>query len=183
MKKLLFLVLFFVFSLSMKAQITWNITAGAGFSQIFMDNKNLGTQLAWTAGVMIEHPIYRNNLLIMTAICYTHKGSSYSDPENVEYNLADIDYVQIPVILAKRFNLKHINILIKGGGYGAYAINNGKNVAVTDKIDGGWLAGLDIEYRKYVIGAEYQQSCLSLKDTNDKGAYNSAVYFTLGYRF
>lgn len=166
-----------------RAQIAWNVRAGAGFSTLIVNSHHMGSQLAWKAGLGMEYALWRNNILVMGAAEYAHKGSQCKDASGNIYKLADAHYMQVPVMMAGRYNLKNVNYTIKGGVYAAYAFANSKDAVTTDRMDGGYVLSLDIEYLHWVLGVDYQRGLKKLIDDEYYKVYNSALYFNIGYRF
>ena len=133
---------------------------------------------------------------------------SYSYSDNEKLNLT---YLQIPVLAAYRLNLSNDwNMTIKAGLYFAYALSGKLKIKGTvngdrfsekidifdeedmdedgktaDRFDVGIDLGVDFEYHRFVIGAEFERGFMNFFPKGDGYAkvYNQAFYVTVGYKF
>lgn len=204
-----------VLTLSASAQITWNAKLGAGFSScISSGDANLKSHFVGKAGVGIEYPLTAN-LSLMPSFEFAMKGAKEHEEEGSSWNYdaeLNLNYLQVPIVAAYRINLSEDwNMTLKTGPYFAFALSgkmeidaveNGKkysesinifsssdlekdNMKPGSRFDVGIDVGIDFEYHRFVIGAEYERGFVnSFPDGEDVAkVYNQAFYVTLGYKF
>ncbi len=205
MKKLLSVLLLLAATITASAQITWNAKAGLGMSSLMGDG-DVDSKIVGKIGVGIEKPI-SPNWSLMPSLEFALKGAKYGEAgysENVS-----LYYVQIPVLAAYRFHLTgKWNLCLKAGPYFAYGIagdssyeEDGKGSGSDDvfgveigakRFEMGLDFGVDFEYGKWVVGAEYEYGITPLidfpEDFDEYGSYeyklkNQAFYVTVGYKF
>ena len=213
MKKLLCLLVVAMFAITASAQITWNTKAGFGISSCLYsdgDNEDGKTHFVGKLGVGMEYPL-TSNFSLMPSAEFALKGAKwgYKDDSFKYDETIDIYYFQIPVLGAYRFNLTdRLNLVAKAGPYFAFGFagkakfsesysegsfsdnysgsenlfkNGGKRFEV------GLDFGVDLEFKRFVVGAEYEFGLTPLFKEEDKGdswsVKNSAIYVTVGYKF
>lgn len=215
MKKLLCILVVGIFAMTASAQITWNAKAGFGISKCLYsdgDNEDGKTHFVGKLGVGMEYPL-TSNFSLMPSAEFALKGAKWGEKfEGWTYEeTIDIYYFQIPVLGAYRFNLTdRLNLVAKAGPYFAYGFagkaklsesfgsgshnedysesenlfkNGGKRFEV------GLDFGVDLEFKRFVVGAEYEFGLTPLyKEKSEKAdeSYsikNSAIYVTVGYKF
>lgn len=144
---------------------------------------------------------------IETGLFYSMLGGQ--DKENDHYEhykvTANPSYLQIPVTAIYKFNLPAgFSIYPSVGVYGGYGlsgkIKTGGTIGSIDilpgtidyfdvfarKFDFGATAGLNIGYRKFVLGTAYDRGLIRVnkdKIPYDDNAFNSNFRITLGYIF
>lgn len=195
MRKTIILAMFALVSLVAKAQVTWNFKAGFGFSQCLgmNDEGKSSGKFVWKIGMGAEIPL-TGDLMLMPSFEYANKGAKWkldNDKETIS-----MDYLQIPALIAYRIPIKASNITFKVGPYFAYAIygkaasTKYEDLSGSDffnegakRFDLGIDLGVDWEYHKFVVGVEYERGFTKMIDSEDLNIYNSAVYFTVGYKF
>ena len=192
------------------AQITWNVKAGAGLATARGDIENASGKLGWKIGVGLEKPL-SSDWLIMPSFEFKQKGTQVSSYDD-EYSKVTFSYLQLPILAAYRIRLSDdINLTLKAGPYMAYALsgkeifeysygnnNSGKEEydlfgtdGVGQRFDVGLLLGADVEYQRFVLGAEFEYGLLpaakyEYEDEYESvsfKAYNISFYITLGYKF
>lgn len=180
------------------AQLTWNVKAGAGWAMLrtpsWLDDYQ--GKLGWKIGVGVEKPLSAN-WLIMPSLEFKQKGSFYSCEEFVE--TVELSYLQLPVLGTYRTRLGGmVNMTLKLGPYLAYMLSGKGKYKYTEgqeiefdefyannggrRFDIGLLLGVDFEYRRFVLGTEFEYGflpCIS----NGGDWYNMALYATFGYKF
>lgn len=195
------------------AQITWNVKAGAGLATARGDVENASGKLGWKIGVGLEKPL-SSDWLIMPSFEFKQKGTqmSFSDEDESEKSKVTFSYLQLPILAAYRIRLSdEINLTAKAGPYVAYALSgketyeysgsygSGKEEydlfdseeGVGQRFDAGLLLGVDVEYQRFVLGAEFEYGLLpaakyEFEDQYESvsfKAYNTSFYITLGYKF
>lgn len=211
MRKVLLIALVAMGTICAKAQITWNVKAGAGLSFItgLDDEGERKGKAVWKAGVGAEIPV-TGNFMVMPSLEFAQKGmnweitedlsgTTYQDKDNVTIN-----YLQIPVLGAYRINLGTVNMTLKLGPYFAYGLSgNTKSESIYGnqyennkydlfdeenggkRFDLGGIVGMDFEWRRIVLGLEYERGFTPLiKDKiDDIKCYNSSLFITIGYKF
>ncbi len=190
MKKLFCLICMGLFIATASAQITWNAKGGLGLAKCIGEGET-GNKFVAKAGVGIEKPL-NANWSLMPSLELAWKG--YDIDEEGYSETADMFYVQIPVLAAYRMNLNdNWNLALKAGPYIAYGIFGNVSVSgygesesidvfdVAERLDIGLDFGVDFEYHRYVIGAEYEFGLTSISKEGD--VKTSAFYVTVGYKF
>lgn len=175
MKRISLLLVTVLVCMISSAQVTWNVKAGAGFSSVRGDYvDNVTSKFGWKIGVGVEKPISAN-WLIMPSLEYKEKGTRYDG--GASYYDIDYHFLQLPILGAYRIHLSdEINMTLKGGPYFAYELGG------EGQWDAGLLLGVDFEYHRFVLGAEYEYGMLSCEDVEGE-VYNYGLYVTLGYKF
>ncbi|MBR4065715.1 MAG: porin family protein [Bacteroidaceae bacterium] len=190
MKKLFCLICMGLFIATASAQITWNAKGGLGFANCIGDYETNGKFVA-KAGVGIEKA-FSPNWSLMPSLELAWKGYDVDDYEYSE--TADMFYLQIPVLAAYRLNLNDSwNLVLKAGPYIACGLFGNISASFegtnesddifdyAERLDVGLDFGVDFEYHRYVIGAEYEFGLTSLSKEGD--VHTSAFYVTVGYKF
>ncbi|MBQ9231438.1 MAG: PorT family protein [Prevotella sp.] len=191
MKRILSLVCVMMLTIAASAQITWNAKGGLGVATLWgSDNEGSKTHIVAKAGVGIEYPL-SSNLSLMPSLEFAWKGCKLRYGDELDGTL-DLYYLQVPVVLAYRFNVADAwNITVKAGPYVAYAISDHfkyesawgseSGSADAEKFDAGIDAGIDFEYHRFVFGVEAEMGFLKL--TSDADIKNLAFYGTIGWKF
>lgn len=196
----LFLVAFI--SLSAASQITYNAKIGAGFSNVYGgDYVEYSSKFVGKIGFGIEKPL-SSNFSFMPSIEVALKGTKSSEEFFGEKEELDVNlwYIQMPLLVTYRINLTDSwNSVLKVGPYLAYGFSGkvkdnysvGGEMEKDDydffsdengnRFDAGLVFGLDFEYHRYVIGAEYELGLTKLQ--KNFGEKMGAFYITLGYKF
>jgi len=176
-------VLLFLFSvLSVHSQLSWNAKAGMNLSNV-TDWDDVDMKLGYQFGVGMDY--YFNDhwgiqpSLMLISKGYKDKGD-YSYPSDwegdVEYksykSTENRVYLEMPVMLAYRFNVAdNMKLVLNGGGYISYGIAGKYNKTYTfvdgsgfedkadtfsgdkEKFDTGVGAGITFEYKsRYTVG-------------------------------
>ena len=213
MKKISLLFVMLFACMAMSAQITWNVKAGAGIATVTGLNSNgeTLTKVGWKIGIGIEKPLSAN-WLIMPTLEFKQKGCGWkgSEPDYwIEENF-NIPYVQLPVLAAYRLRLNdEMNLTLKAGPYFAYALSakckykeywNGEidegeydlfdsseidEDISTSRFDCGLAFGADVEYHRFVVGAEVEYGLTPVVKNNYENMKirNISAYITVGYKF
>lgn len=184
MKRILSLVCVMMLAIAASAQITWNAKGGLGVATMWGSGNEISkTHIVAKAGVGIEYPL-SSNLSLMPSLEFAWKGCKL-----FETGTLDLYYLQVPVVLAYRFNVADAwNITVKAGPYVAYAISDHYKFDSGDsgsigakKFDAGLDAGIDFEYHRFVFGVEAEMGFLKL--TSVDYIKNLAFYGTIGWKF
>lgn len=209
MKKVFLFALIMAMSMTVSAQITWNVKAGGGLSICTggSDELDMKGKFVGKIGVGIEKPL-STNFSLMPSLELAFKGTKcsaegyyydYYDENYYQYSLDETLsplYIQIPVLGAYRFNLNQDwNLTVKAGPYVAYGISGNYSNSEGDdyglfsdldanRFDVGVDIGVDFEYRRFVFGLEFERGFISLvADDGDIDICNQAAYVTIGYKF
>ena len=207
MKKILCFLVVAMFAITASAQITWNAKAGFGISSCILSDGGEGSKPHFVGkiGVGMEYP-FSANFSLMPSAEFAYKGAKFSYNESdkgIGYSskeTIDIFYFQIPVLAAYRFNLTdRLNLVAKAGPYFAFGLGGSVNFSdsesykakagvFSDEIGGkrfevGLDFGVDLEFRRFVVGAEYEFGLTPLVKEEGASAKNSAFYVTVGYKF
>lgn len=204
MKKLIAILCVLFATMTVNAQVTWNLKGGVGFASC---TSNVGSsKLKFVAkfGGGLETPITQS-LSFMPSLEVAWKGGKYDIYDgSATYDLV---YLQVPAVLAYRFNVSdRLNITAKAGPYFAFALSgnmkekfsyggiqydynvniykeNGQSITKAAKrADVGIDVGLDFELHRFVLGLEYEIGFISMAP-NDTNLKNQAFYLTIGYKF
>lgn len=203
MKRLVLLVCVAMLTIAASAQITWNVKAGGGVATMWGGDLNkVKPHFVAKIGIGIEKPL-SSNLSLMPSLEVAWKGVKdetdfYNKEERFDatytYNFL---YIQVPILVAYRFNLNSDwNLTLKGGPYAAYAVYNNYNLSLSNergsgsqnftkdikKFDAGLDIGIDVEYHRFVFGVEGEIGFLSIYGS-DSSVNNLAFYGTIGYKF
>ena len=183
------------------AQITWNVKAGGGLANLRGDDLgDASGKFGWKIGVGLEKPL-SENWLIMPSLEFKQKGTKIEYEWGDEKVTASMAYLQLPILGAYRTRLSDdINMTLKAGPYLALALSSKlkgvykmddvveeANIDLFDegigkRFDAGLLLGVDFEYHRFVVGAEFEYGLLPCIKDNSK-AFNTSIYVTLGYKF
>jgi hypothetical protein len=206
MKRLLSLVCVSMLAIAASAQITWNVKAGGGAATMWGGDLNKPKpHFVAKLGVGIEKPL-SSNLSLMPSLEVAWKGVKnslediYYESTKIELDeTADLLYIQIPILLAYRFNLNNNwNLTLKGGPYAAYSVYDHYTISASSeygsakegssnsldikKFDAGIDVGIDMEYHRFVFGVEGEMGFLSMFGSKSS-VKNLAFYATIGYKF
>lgn len=207
MKKLLSFVLFAMFAITASAQITWNVKAGFGVSSCIGDAEGSKAHFVGKIGAGMEYAI-SSNFSLMPSAEFALKGAKWGEDDD-EYGsfkeTLDLYYFQIPVLAAYRFNLTDkLNLVAKAGPYFAFGFagkdkysesfgdSDGEKGGNDDvfgseigakRFEMGLDFGVDLEFKRFVVGAEYEFGLTPLVKEEDWKLRNSAFYVTVGYKF
>lgn len=211
MKKLLSLLVFALFAITASAQITWNAKVGGGISTcIYSEGADWDNKIhpVGKIGVGMEYPL-SSNFSLMPSAEIAYKGAKWGYDhsfviEDIPFEghlrtVIDIFYFQIPVLGAYRFNLSdHMNLVAKAGPYFAFGFaGNVKNSEDSFNVSNGVFSeevggkrfevgldfGIDFEFKRYVVGAEYEFGLTPIVKEYGESVRNSAIYVTVGYKF
>lgn len=207
MKKLLCLLVVAMFAITGSAQITWNAKAGVGISSCIMtDTGGEGSKMHFVGklGVGMEYP-FTSNFSLMPSAEFALKGAKWKVVEDdwSSDERVDIYYFQIPVLGAYRFNLTdRLNLVLKAGPYFAFGFAGnvkesfsgyGESESISagvfsnevggKRFDVGIDGGFDFEFKRFVVGFEYEYGITPLISEDKETAHNSAFYVTVGYKF
>lgn len=183
-----------------------NVSSLGGYEYIFShEDAELENKLGLYTGVFTQ--IYLTPKLgIETGLFYTQLGGK--DKENdydEQYEVtANPSYLQLPVSILYRFELPgKLTLYPSLGVYGGYGLS-GKiktrgSVGATHvdadmdyfddfarRFDFGGTVGLNLEYRKILLGVGYDRSFIRVNEEKvryDDDAYNSNFRVTVGYIF
>ena len=194
MKKILSLAAMLMLTMTVFAQVTWNVKGGIGVSA-FYGTDGLKSHMVGKAGVGIEYPLSAN-FSLMPSVEVAIKGCEfdkdiYGVANNGNVEVLDITYLQIPVLGAYRINLNNSwNIALKAGPYFAYGIEGKLKESDVDlykdtnakRFDVGADIGVDFEYHRFVFGAEFELGFANMSSSNSD-IKNEAFYLTVGYKF
>lgn len=188
------------------SKIMWNIKAGLGLANFRGDADDTSMKLGWKIGVGMEIPL-AGNWLLMPSLEYKQKGYKLTEEEDYGYKDEEkvtMHYLQLPIMVGYRVGFNdNMGMTLKAGPYLAYALKGkGKYESIYDGItekesynffdewdatrfDCGISVGVDFEYKRFVIGAEADFGFVDLlkKDESDMKLYNTAVFFSVGYKF
>jgi len=212
MKKVLFiLALSILFGSASIAQVKFGVTAGFNAANLVVDDKDNDVfntnRLGFLGGLIADFSITKN-FSVIPELLYIQKGAGISAKDDDRNKLditMNLDYIQIPVNLAYKFNIgRSSNISIFAGPYFGYAISanwkgetivDGEKEKKTEKIDLGKgedeLNPLDIGF---VIGLGFQHGPGFLKlqvisgstNLNNFDSYtmtNGGIAISAGYYF
>lgn len=201
------MVLGLMLSAAATAQVTWNVKGGVGIAANITDaDVNTKNKMVAKFGIGAEKQ-FSPDLSLMPSLEFATKGGRYGLKNIDGEEELTLYYLQLPVLLAYRFNAAdYLNITAKAGPYLAYALSgrlrHGYNYAgnyyeskidifdrnlsgitkTAKRFDVGLDAGVDFEMRRFVLGLEYEVGLMSMAP-NDRTIDNQAVYLTIGYKF
>lgn len=187
------------------SKIMWNVKAGFGLANFRGDVEDNSMKPSWKIGIGMEIPL-AGNWLLMPSIEYKQKGCKTSDEDSYgkEEEKITLHYLQIPIMLGYKLNFNdEMGLTFKAGPYLAYALKGkGKyeyqykeeieknSYDFFDDMDGtrfdcGLSFGADFEYKRFVIGAEADFGFINIvkDDIDDYELHNTAVFFSVGYKF
>jgi opacity protein-like surface antigen len=176
MKKIIFLFLLLLFSLS-NTYAQFGIRAGVNMANEIRSFKNVQDNFksdnltAFHIGIVLQAPFKKSGFATEFALLYTQKGSfyEYGEDGNNQQKYNELNYVELPINL--RFMIPAntaFNVYGTVGIYGAYMFNgrtideatqDAKKIAFTrsaDRVDYGLSAGAGVRlFRKIQIGATW----------------------------
>ena len=148
-KKIIVTVLLLFLALNGYSQVSWNVKAGMNVSRI-TNFGDLGLKPGYQFGVgmdyfFTDHWGIQPSLMIISK-GYKDKGDYYAGyieeygyyMPNAFYNhTINRIYVEMPIMLAYRFNVSHtVKLVLNGGGYVSYGIGGKEKFNVTLFEDG-----------------------------------------------
>lgn len=197
MKRILLITISALFAANSFAQTLVNVRLGYGTMQYTGDEMTARSN--YYAGVGVEFPIW-HRLMLQTSFASTLKGGgNIRWGKNGEYE-GDISehHLLLSSMIGYRMNvfIPKTTVVVKVGPFAS--VRTGSPHAAryimeydTEEMSGldyGLAAGLDMEYRHWLLGVEYQRGLykqeFELRDANKTFSnYTSNLYVTLGYRF
>lgn len=215
MKRVFTLVCAGLLALGASAQVTWNVKLGGGLSWAPMSGdkgNHSKSKFVGKIGAGAEIPLSQN-FSVMPSLEFAMKGGnydwSYGENDYGETKI-NVNYLQIPVMGAYRIALNdRLNMTLKAGPYFAYALSGKSKVEDSDgdkesmnifnkddmggktaeRFDVGVIGGVDFEYHRFVVGAEFEYGFTNMFKQNETEEYNKfsmknlAAYVTVGYKF
>lgn len=186
-KTLLLFAVGLLLSVAAAAQVTWNVKGGVGIAANITDaNVNTKSKVVAKLGIGLEKPL-TPDLSLMPSLEFATKGGKYGLKSIDAEEELTLYYLQLPVLLAYRFNAAdYLNITAKAGPYFAYALSGklrhgyhyagnyyeskidifDKNLSgitkAAKRFDVGLDAGVDFELRRFVLGLEYEVGLMSM---------------------
>lgn len=206
MKKLISIIVVLFATMTVNAQVTFNLKGGIGMASCIGSGDTSNSKLTFVAkfGGGIETPISQN-LSFMPSLEVAWKGGKYDIYDGT--GTINLVYLQIPAVFAYRFNVNdRLNMTVKAGPYAAFALSgnmkqdyvlgamaynydvnifkeNGQSITkAANRFDVGLDVGLDFELHRFVLGLEYELGFISFAP-NDNKLKNQAFYLTVGYKF
>ena len=189
MKRITMLLLLVMATVTMQARrVIWDIRAGAGVSQLLVNNKNLGSITAYKAAFGLTVPL-SNSCRFYFPLEYTKKGGKI---KAMDIPMFETSTAQIGMQFGYAVGIGPIDLNMRAGSYAAVYFDKKMGELFPEPLtyDGevGLTGGIDVEYRHYVLSVEYQYGLMKSmefwRSSNEKTTlYTSAVYVTLGYRF
>jgi len=194
MKKLLLVVAVACFSLAANAQdeSKFTVYGGVGLSTLVgSDTDNTKSIFAYKVGINYDISL-SDNFSIKPGLEFVNKGYKYKRGVTGSINM---DYLQIPILAAYKFNLGDNKLVINAGPYVSYGLfgseitwEDGSKTKIFDKDSGGFkrfdagvLAAINYEFSQFMVGLEYSRGLTKL-DSNYK-IYNQAFGLVVGYKF
>lgn len=106
-----------------------------------------------------------------------------------------MSYLQIPIFAAYKFNVSdNMKLVLKAGPYVSYGLfgsdiewYDGETTNIFDSdggynhFDAGVIAGVSLDFDKFMIGAEYSRGLTKLD--SDVSQFNQAFGIVFGYKF
>lgn len=181
-------------TLTLSAQEDSKITvkAGIGLSSVVGSDANTTkTTFSYKIGASYDLGI-SENFSIIPGIEYAAKGFK-SDIIDGNINMS---YLQIPIFAAYKFPISdNMKLSIKAGPYIGYGISgsdiiwyNGGGTSNVfdsdngyDRFDVGAIAGVSLDFDKFMIGFEYSRGLKKLD--SDYSQFNQAYGLVFGYKF
>lgn len=186
MKKIIVIIFITLSAVSVKARVIWDVRAGIGVSQHLNSHNymNYGSMFAYKASVGLTVPL-SSKCRFFFPLEYAKKGGTL---KAIDQKLCDLSSIQLGFQFGYVISIKDCDLNVRIGPYGAGVIKNdtGNDYIdyVYDNTDGdiGVTGGIDLEYRHFVIGLEYQCGVIHYS-TFTTHFRSSATYLTFGYRF
>lgn len=135
------LAIILIIPFGVKAQ-TWNFGIEAGYvnSDLSVSNYSAASRSSFKFGANVDFTI-RNSISFESGLSYIRKGAIITG-ENIQntaissIKLAEMDYLQIPVMVGYKFNLSNeISLKPELGGYFAVGINGDSVVTGVDSFN------------------------------------------------
>ncbi|MEN8117194.1 MAG: porin family protein [Bacteroidota bacterium] len=204
--KMLILVLVMLISLTGRGQ-NFGIKAGTNFSRL---SSNIGEQFSlhtgFLAGPVVEVGI-TEKLFVNSGILYTQKGDRMSQDDamlpsgeviTIPARVTKINYLEMPLNLAYKINLKPVKLFFQAGPYVAYALsgklNNGGTVedinfgndnGESNRFDVGLQLGTGVEINRFILGLNFDAGFRNVKNDPYEGSTSKTQTgsFSLAYMF
>lgn len=184
MKKVILVAILLLSTVAVSAQLSFTVRAGANVSGI--ENADSQMKIGWKAGAGVDYA-FSNLFSVRPMLYFTTKGCSYGD-NNLGFSadkVFNLNYLELPLLASFHFGLrKDMSLVASIGPYLAYRVNKTPSTeTIYKKIDTGGCVGLDLIYKKIVIGVEGQYGTSSLAKTVDGSLHNINYSLVLGYNF
>lgn len=185
MKKVIFMAILFLSTITVSAQLSFMARAGVNVSGI--ENSDSQMKIGWKIGAGADYA-FSKLFSVRPMLYYTAKGCSYGK-NNLGFSPEEVfklNYLELPVLASFHFGLgAHASLVASVGPYIGYRISKSPSLAAYDfkKFDAGAGAGLDFIYRRYVIGVEAQYGTSTLAKTTNGNLHNINYSLVLGYNF
>ncbi|MDE6011551.1 MAG: porin family protein, partial [Prevotella sp.] len=179
-------------TLTLSAQEDSKITvkAGVGLSSVVGSDADTKTTFAYKIGASYDLGL-SENFSIIPSIEFTTKGFK---SDIIDGNIS-MSYLQIPIFAAYKVPISdNMKLAIKAGPYIGYGLfgsdiewySGGKtNVFDSDggydRLDVGAIAGISLDFDRYMIGLEYSRGLKKLD--SDYSQFNQAFGVVFGYKF
>lgn len=200
MKRIFLIAISTLFAANSFAQTLVNVRLGYGTMQYTGDEMTARSN--YYAGVGVEFPIW-HRLILQTSFASTYRGGNFKYYHYGEREDKIVEQtLQLSSLIGYRMNvfIPKITVVVKGGAYASARTGTPHKryyyfYSNQHGFDYGLATGLDIEYRHWLLGVEYQRGLqkneFTIKQygegeyTLDKtfSNYTSNLYVTLGYRF
>lgn len=177
-------------TLTMSAQdAKWTVYAGLGMSSI-VGSDSEGNESAFSYKIGINYDITcTESFSIIPGVEFVNKAHK----EKAIDGTINAFYVQVPVLLAYKFNINDdMKLAVKAGPYAAYGVA-GSDIMwygsrktqnlfdVFERFDAGIQAGVSLDLSKFTVGVEYTRGFT--KVVEDEKCYNQGFGLTVGYKF
>ena len=154
--KIAFLTIALLVTTAASAQFSFGIQGGGNLSTFTSNEDGLSTHLkpGFSAGVSTEFSFARTTGL-RSGLFFTTKGARTSVPAIDDFNTtANLMYLQVPVHLAQRINIRGQRFVLHGGPYVAYGIAGGSNRSVDGANVPSWrsFGSGDDRYKRWDFG-------------------------------
>lgn len=195
MKKLFTLVVIALTTLTISAQKDRNLTVKIGVGSgtiVGSDAKKVKSAISFKIGASYDIAL-GDNFYIIPGIEIVDKGFKDKTWEGA----VDREYIQIPVFAGYKFDLSEpVKLTVKAGPYMAYGIG-GTSITFNNfttgysykrkvfdefhRFDAGIIAGVSLDIKRFVIGAEYSRGLTHVMSGGS--GYNQVFGGVVGYRF
>lgn len=192
MKKIFTVVALALTTLTVSAQENskFTVKAGVGLSSVVGSDSDTKKTFAYKVGVSYDWGL-SGNFFIIPGVEFATKGFK---SDAIDGNIR-MSYLQIPIFAAYKFSISdNMKLAIKAGPYVSYGLfgsdiewyDGGKtNVFDSDggfaRFDTGVIAGISLDFDKFMIGAEYSRGLKKLD--SDYSNFNQAFGLVFGYKF
>ena len=222
MKQTILTIFFAIIALGASAQspISFQVKAGVGTSNFYGENVESDTRIAYKVGVGMNYELNRT-WVFQPSLNFVSIGAREEVEYVGKVNMNEL-YIQLPIMMAARLNLgKNYSASLSAGPYIVGGKTSGEmeeydysseynpnrsyrfridtfGNRIDDKMgnkrfDAGLMFSLNIEYHKFIFGAELQLGMIKVNDQLDNllqssgiekfSPKNLASFFTVGYRF